>query len=282
MKRIKSKLILHSKNVLHLIIVCLSIGSIFFACKDNHEDLIDTKITEFINSKDFQNLNLSKGLSINIEMSKVTFDQKNVNRPVIHLVLNKGEKIIAILDVIKNTNKKIILPNNEKFFMLYRDVSAFDFKSLSGQIKLIDINYDQHIINTLEYIGSENVKSDFKSLDIKIMQKYSKVIESNYQYINTKGLSSKNDIENVQSSKKIALTGGTEKNSLKKVLCDGNHNGDLSFSECYACMNGSCASNSDCYTLCYGLGDVVMWVASGVPYCQTSIGISCIYLSIEY
>ena len=285
MKRTKSKFTLQPKNVLYLFIGLLSIASIFYACKKSIDESLDNEITEFIKSNDFKSQTLFKGLSVDSDNSKITYDQNNPDRPVIHLVLNNQGKRVAVLDVIKNTNEKILLPNGGKFFILYRDVSNFDFETMSGQIKLIDVNYDKHVINTLRYENSINKYADFKPLDIEIMQKYSKIIESNYLYFSSKDLGSNLNLgnkENVKRNEKLALKIDNKISLAANVPCDKNHNGDLSFSECYSCMNGACASNSDCYTLCYGLGDVVGWLATGYPHCQAAIGASCIYLSIEY
>lgn len=264
------------------LIMIIAFGTIvFYACKKNNktEDKVSNeRLNDFTNSKDFKSQVAFAGLTIDEPNSKVTFYEGNQQRPVIHLVLKKNDKIVAIVDAIKNTNKNISLPNDGKYFMLFRDVSNFDFNTLAGNIKIIDLNYDSHVINQLSYNKGVNVSSRFNALPISILKKYENVIIKNKVYLSTKN---KNSVSNLNKAYKMSYSS----NNLtppKVVPCDANHNGDLSFSECYACMNGACQTNSDCYTLCYGLGDVVAWVTTGIPYCQASIGAACIWLAIEY
>lgn len=66
------------------------------------------------------------------------------------------------------------------------------------------------------------------------------------------------------------------------ISCDSDHNGNLGFSECYACFNRACGENNTCYTLCFGVGDVARWLITKVPHCQVSIGAACLYLSAVY
>lgn len=72
--------------------------------------------------------------------------------------------------------------------------------------------------------------------------------------------------------------------SKSSLLCDNNNNGNVSFSECYKCFNNACSNDSDCFVLCYLIGDAAVWVISPVkiPWCQASIAASCIYISIAY
>lgn len=255
----------------------------FYACKKQiDEGSLDPKLTEFVRSSDFKSNNYLSSLEIDIDRSRVTYYNDDANKPELHLVLKEGKKIVAIIDAIKNTNTNILLPNDKKYFMLHRDLSNFDLENLEGEIKLIDLNYDSHIINELDYEKGVNKSATFNLIPQFVLNKYANIIEKNSKYLLEKNNSLILDqIDNIKTGKgKLS----SAISSAKHVPCDYSGNGDLSFSECYRCFNSACQTNSDCYTLCYGIGDAIGWVASRphIPYCQTSIGISCIWLSLEY
>jgi hypothetical protein len=251
----------------------------FYACKKSlYGSKLNPLILEFVKSEDFKSQNSLFNLDIDEDKSRVLYYNNDYNKPEIHVVLKKNNKIVAIIDAIKNTNVNIELPNNGKYFMLHRDLSNFDLVKLDGEIKLVDLNYDNHVFNLLTYSKGANNRALVYPVPQRVLNKYADIISKNHKYFVAKKLliQAREQDGRGYVNQKIMFA------STSKVPCDLNRNGNLSFSECFMCMNGACQTNSDCYLLCYGIGDVIGWVGFRFPHCQASIGTACIWLSIEY
>lgn len=167
------------------------------------------------------------------------------------------------VEAVKNFNINIKLPNNGEFFMFYRDFASFDFNTNTGEIKLLDLNFDSFEFGSLKYEAGENIEAEILPLPESINMKYKGVFDKNEMYLNSKAATN-------------STTAG------KAVPCDSSGNGNVSFSECYFCFNGSCAQDANCFTLCYGIGDIAGAIGTGVPLCQGSIAAACVYISIAY
>ncbi len=259
--------------------VLLLLGIILFSCSKENELVVENSIqnkivlengiikenilvTEYRNSSDFKNNNLLKNTDFDFSKSEIIYIDNNINLPILKIPTFLNGNLVGVLDVIKNKNSKIFLPNNNEYFVMYRDFSKFNFKNNSGQIIFKDLNYDNLTFNNITYNKGVYLKNYFTKTPISTLEKYNDVLYKNKLFLKT--------IKNNQLAKRLP--------------CDGNGNGNLSFSECYSCFNSSCASSPDCYTLCYGIGDVLGWVspAPGLPMCQGSIAASCIYLAAVY
>lgn len=237
--------------------------SIFISCLKDSETNTPQEILikDFINSPDYKSNSFLRNLNLNFTDAKLFYVESDKSKPVIDIPIFNCGDLIGVLEVIKNNNLNILLPNNGHYFMLYKDFSNFDFNTGTGEIKLNDLNYDNLTFNQINYIKGIYARHDFKGIPDTILKKYNNLIEKNKLYF-----SQKSKLNNLKS----------------QLLCDENGNGNLSFSECYKCFNNSCASTAQCYTLCYGIGDVAGWVLGSYPVCQASIGASCIYLSSVY
>lgn len=219
-------------------------------------------IDNFKNSKDFtNNLFLS---SKSFDFTKATVNYSDDGNKTVKLNIpqfNSNGILIGSLEAIKKaTSTYFKLPNDNNYFMNYRDFLKFDFNSLTGYIDFYDCNYDNYKFNSIIYSNGISKSYNFISCPKSILTKYQGLIEFNSNSINSL------------------------KTAGKRVPCDSNGNGNVSFSECYSCFNGSCASNPTCYTMCYGAGDVLGWVspAPGIPMCQVSIGLACVYIAAAY
>jgi len=263
--------IFKEKNpLLILFITLITTLTVIQSCQKSEKNLEDPStdlsnnllIKAFISSPDFKSLDVEYLGKINTKLSKVTYIENDMNKPVLNILFIKDNKITGVIEAIKNPSKNILLPNNEVYYMLLRDFTNFNTETKSGEIKLIDLNYDNHIFNAIEYKNSNTVKATYNELPNTIKAKYIAIAKHNKKYQTT---------ESDQSA--IAL---------QAVPCDENNNGNLGFSECYACFNRACGGDSFCYTMCYGIGDVAGWLITKVPHCQLSIAGACIYLSARY
>jgi hypothetical protein len=215
-------------------------------------------ITNFINSPDYTSNNFLSSKKFDTSKAKISYSEDGFKTPNIYLPLfNKSNMLIGSLEIVKKETLKLKLPNEGGYFIMYRDFTNFDFTSLSGKIAMYDNNYDNYLFNTINYSKGKSTSYLFVNCPTEILEKYDSIITYNHNVL--------------------------ERNKYNG-LCDTNHNGNLSFSECYSCFNGSCASNPECFTLCYGIADTLGWVspAPGIPMCQASIGVACVYLAAVY
>jgi len=259
------------KNInLSSLFILLSIGLITVSInctKLISQNDVDPLMMEFVQSKDYQFNELLSCKSIAFDKSHISYVNEDKNKPVITLVFQKNGQIIGTVEAIKNSNENIKLPNNGRFFMIYRSFELFDLNENSGKIEIIDLNYDNYIVGNAELVLGRVTNSVYNPLPQELLGKYKNLIGENRTYLENK--------------KGLVKNGGTSKS---QVLCDGNNNGDVSFGECYKCFNAACQSQTTCYTMCYLIGDVAGWVVSplNAPWCQTSIAAACVYISLEY
>ncbi len=258
--------------------------SIFFCCgvalyliyllnscgKDSNYST-NPSVSKLINSKQFSDF--SKSTDAIVDLSKIKFEYfwKDSTLPLIRVPFFKDGRLIGILEAIENKSNRYLIPNNGKYFMMYRNLSKFDFNNLTGEVSLVDMNYDAHIFDNVKY-SKENYESHkFNGVSQKILNKYAALISSNKNAAlsyNRKQLlkGSESGIQNKSIEKmnpNLMSLGDPDKDPRSK-LCDNNRDGDISYSECYHCFNSTCQNNTDCYFLCYGIGDVVGWVLSPV------------------
>lgn len=243
------------KKIFFGIIATILFTNLSFGQLTDNEKIL---VNDFMKSKDYTNNTFLNVKKFDITKAKISYSQDNFKTPKIYLpLLNSSNVLIGSLEIVKKATLKLKLPNDGNYFIMYKDFTNFDFKSLNGTISMYDNNYDNYLFNTIYYSKGNPTSHTFVKCPQEILQKYSDIITYN---------------SNAITSNKF------------NGLCDSNHNGNVSFSECYFCFNGSCASNPDCYTLCYGAGDVLGWTISGAgfPLCQGSIGLACIYIAAVY
>jgi hypothetical protein len=228
----------------------------------------DQLIKEFIESQDFQMNDFLSCKSIDYSKSNVYYVNEDTQKPVINIIFSENDQIIGTVEAIKNISAEIKLPNRGQYFMLYRDFQHFNLNELTGSIDLYDLNYDNHNMGIGEIAKGYLIKSSLKPMSSIITLKYEEIISNNSSYLKSK----KDEISLNQISKS------------ESVLCDLNENGNVSFSECYKCFNSACGSNETCVVMCFLIGDAMGWSISPakIPWCQTSIAASCIYISIAY
>lgn len=271
----------NKKTVLYLIALSFIVALLVTNCKKNNlrneesfslENLLKTSqlkeddlISMVVHSSEFSLNPLVTGKIVDLTKSSVSYNEGDKGKPVVTIVLLNENEVVGSVEAIPIKDENFKLPNDAKYFMLYRDFTEFDSSLLSGNINFYDMNYDNHHIGEIIYDKKIATKVKIQGLTAEIKFKYNKIIHSNSLYLKSK------------SSTKMAIA-----SSEYNGLCDGNGNGNLSFAECFSCFNQSCATMPECFTLCFGIGDTFSWVVLGMPYCQAAITASCVYLSSIY
>lgn len=223
-------------------------------------------IQEFLNSSDYSHYvspfisqNFSN-LTVNLHRSTVNYMVNSPTTPIITIAYSNSSGSIKVsVEALKLTNDTISTPNNSPYLIQLRDFSNIDSINGNCTLSLYDLSYDGYKfaeITITNWVVSSTALFDMPK---EIEETYSSVISSNAEYVR-------------------------KKMNEQQAQCDYNHNGNLSFGECYKCFNSACQGNPNCNAVCYLFGDVIGWVYSPghIPYCQFSIGLACIYLSLTY
>jgi hypothetical protein len=128
--------------------------------------------------------------------------------------------------------------------MLYRDLSGYDDNTKTGTIKVHDLNYDDYLA-----VEASVIEEKVVSLTTYPMPEY--------------------------ISRKYNITTDTKTEDAGKHFCDKNHNGNVSFGECFSCLMDVCKADPDCNALCF-----LANMHKGA--CTTSMLISCAIIALIY
>ncbi len=216
-------------------------------------------IEEFIQSVDFaraRNCIKIPGYDITslaIISSYVKYANDDKTAPVLYVQVGAGRpgssRLIGEFQVAKVSPNYRAVPNNGRYLILFRDYSAYDVTTSTGVIKYYDLNYDCYLAGVLNVQRGIVLEWNTNSMPEEIMIKY------NF-----------NDYNN-----------STDKG---KHFCDLNKNGDVSFGECFKCMQLACNSNPNCKEICDLTNKNILPVLQG--QCKISMGAACAYLAIKY
>ncbi len=230
-------------------VISIVVILILFSCNndvsENIPDVKDQEVNKFIHSNTFK----SHYFEI-LKYGEIDFDEIVSNTQTILeytitsfvLPVKKNNKIVGYIESVDLLNTKF-LPNGDKYAMNYVDLSKFDISSLSGEVKMIDLNYDSFTHSVIEV--KDNVIESWASegLSEELSEKYE-------------------DCRNPNKG-----------SSLRAAhLCDGNKNGDVSFAECYKCLSDAINDNGLALFICEI--PVAGWAS-----CWTSKTGACIYIS---
>ena len=176
----------------------------------------------------------------NMQYKKINVNEQNYDLFIIPIT--NENQIIAKLEVLdlKGTN---YLPNNDKFALNYADLSNYDLNTDNGTIKLYDLNFDNFLHSQISVSNGIFTSYNSTGLSQDLKDKYSSV---------------------------------ANKNPPQNVSCDGNGNGDVSFSECYKCISVAIQMNSLSISICE------IFHVSGLPWwgsCEMSTAAACVVIS---
>ncbi|MEC5395139.1 hypothetical protein [Bergeyella sp. RCAD1439] len=197
--------------------IVLAIG-IFAACRNENQDIskVNTDVQKLVNSKTFAGhsdfiKNFGEIDATKIVTNKIKVENQEFN--VFLIPVTKNDKVVARIEVIDLKDTKF-LPNNDKYAMNLADLSNFNEKTLTGSVKMYDLNYDNYLHTEINI--EQNKIKDFNSRGIsnQITEKY-----------------------------KSSRNPNKSRNLTSRHLCDGNGNGDVSFGECYKCLKDAIADD---------------------------------------
>lgn len=140
------------------------------------------------------------------------------------------------------------LPNNDKYALNYADLSKYDLTSDTGKIDLYDLNFDNYLHTKIEVLNGFYVSYNGAGLSQGLKEKYASIANPNK----------------------------TENLRVRNVSCDGNGNGDVTFSECYKCFSVAIQMNSTSTAICEA------YHAAGLPWwgsCMSSTAAACVIIS---
>lgn len=184
-----------------------------------------------------------------LDVNNTLHQKVNVNEQDYDLyiipVINQNNAIVGKLEVIdlKGTN---FLPNKDKFALNYADLSRYDLRTHTGSIILTDLNYDNFVHSQITIDRGTYTKYESKGLSEELKTKYDSV---------------------------------ANRRAPKNVSCDGNGNGNVSYSECYRCISVAIEMSSTSSAICG------IYESSGLPWwggCNISTAAACVIISSIY
>jgi hypothetical protein len=255
----------HLKTLL-LLSVVVTISFVIYSCtkhqspvvllqeKPNKEKIIDN----FINSGTFartKNILLKYGKlsKTDVTLDSVVVDNKNVFH-FFTIAIKKDGILSATLDVIDLHETKN-LPYGDTYALNLNDITELDTKSLSGTIRLFDLNYDNFQHSEFKLYRNKIKDRIYKRPSKKLIDKFVSIkLSSKFNY---------------RASKNITY-------GVKAIPCDINGNGNLGFFECYGCFK-SASEVEDTFGNWWCDVPVAGWAS-----CFATISASCAILSSIY
>lgn len=195
----------------------------------------------------------------------------NNNRDSFNLIfvpIMKNKTIIGTLQVVE-LGIGGILPNNDLYALNYMDAKEFNYSTLSGKLRMVDMNYDNYIHSNI-VVENNQIKSwKATGLPQALSDKYPR----SSQKIATNSISSGSGTSNPTSSlsKPKAIYG----------LCDSDHNSNISWSECVVCATNAIAADGFAVFVC-GISSIGTTWAPWWGGCVVSVGAACVYVSARY
>ncbi|MDZ4072111.1 MAG: hypothetical protein U1C70_09825 [Sediminibacterium sp.] len=259
MKNVKT----FNKGVFSAAFVIIIFSFIIYGCKkeDAIPASINPTIENFLKSETFSRAKNDIEKYGEFDFKNVKVDSIKVRNEWYHFFtveIKKGDKITATLDVVDLHDTRY-LPYNDKYAMNISDLSNFDFETKNGEIRSIDVNYDNFHHSTFNIKDNIIEKRTYKSLTYELSVKF--------HSIRMPGRNTEQIKTIVASENKI---------SNKAVPCDSNHNGNLGFWECYGCFKEA-SEVKGTFGEWWCDAPVAGWVS-----CWTSISAACVILSSIY
>ncbi len=211
----------------------------------------DALLQEFLHSPDYAGFIAGSqfaGLgTLDLQQSFVSYStavsgeiQRQV--PVIYLsfvgVQNGKKKITGQIQAMKVKDDYTGLPKNGRYLMLYKSFVEYNTDNNTGTIRVYDLNYGEYLVGEGTVVnGTVNNYIPFPLPD-NIAAKYNLAGRAPHP-------------------------------------CDTNHNGNVTYGECFNCMLRSCMGDPECRLLCFLAN---LYRAS----CFNSMRASCAIIAIIY
>ncbi len=266
---------LKTKKIILSLCLFILVTVVFLACQKNQAENSELQVpekfssvekkmlSEFLNSAEYDRVSNGtfKDLGqLDLSNSNIDYVENNQNKPVLNLVFMSSNKVKGFLQVIP-IKKSIenVLPNNEHYAMLLVDYKKYDTDSKTGDIELVDLNYDNFLAASLK-VTKANIESlNGYEMPTNIVKKYSTL------------------------KKKADLGNPIYNYSLPTAPhpCDGNGNGNVGFGECMSCMTSACYGASTCAVFCAIVNVAGIGTSTG-GQCTISMLAACTYIAIAY
>jgi lipopolysaccharide export LptBFGC system permease protein LptF len=246
---------------------------VFIACQKNQAENSELQIpdkfssvekkmiTQFLNSSEYSRVakaTFKDFGKLDLTNSSIDYVENNQNKPVLNLVFMSSNKVRGFLQVIP-IKKSIdnVLPNNEHYAMLLVNYKKYNTDSKTGDIELVDLNYDNFLAASLKVNNASIEEIKGNDMPTDILTKYSSL------------------------KKKADL--GNPIYSLSSVVhpCDKNGNGNIGFGECMSCMTSACNGEPTCAVFCAIVNVAGIGTSTG-GQCTISMLAACTYIAIAY
>jgi len=232
-----------------------------FFCVQAFSQTISPHIDSFLNSSEYnriRNGSISGFSDVDFEHSSV-FTGTSEGEYVVNIVLGSGGGFDGVIQAILLPSQyNNVLPGNEHYIMILYDYRAYDSSDKTGNIKLVDLNYDDWVPIEMTVASGVMTNLNTQFMPDSIVAKYSYLLKK-------KDLG--NPIYNEETN--------------KAHPCDTNGNGNVSFGECFTCLAGNCFGNQSCATLC-GIINIAGQFLIGVQACTVSMAASCVWIAFWY
>lgn len=233
-------------------------GTVLSCNKDMTNDELpiikDVKVNEFIHSVTFERHYVNIKSYGNIDFENIFVDSMIVANKVVNyfvIPIMKNRNRAGFLEVI-DMHGTTYLPNGDQYALNYVDWNNFNTETRTGSIKMIDMNYDNHIHSTMQIASNTITSRKFDGLSTELKIKYK----------DYKTPARETDIHLTE------LTDDTEQ-------CDKNGNNNISFSECYKCLNDAIDKNGTSKFICDF--PFIGWAS-----CWISVSVSCLIIAAIY
>src|SRR5271170_7685189 len=90
---------------------------------------------------------------------------------VLNIPINKNGRKVGYIEVVDLKNTKYF-PNNDTYALNYVDLKNFDTKSLTGNVEMIDLNYDNFVHSRISIENNNIIKWNSNGLSSELSLKY--------------------------------------------------------------------------------------------------------------
>lgn len=158
--------------------------------------------------------------SENIYYESISIDEFTTDYYNIPIYDNNGTEV-AYIEAVRIENTQF-LPNNDEYVMNLVDKRGYNTTTKVGNIEMYDVNYG-HYKHAVAYAENDHVITwTANGLSADLLAEYA-------------------DIQNPAK----------QENLRRRHLCDSNGNGNISFGECFSCIDNAIMTNPTSSTICW-------------------------------
>lgn len=180
-----------------------------------------------------------EGKIIDYDLSTIVTEEVNGNSvSVIHLYVKNGEGLnIGRILAIKKTSSRF-LPEGHDYAVAYGDFTEVD-NNENGVLKVYDLNWGNYLAASFTLAEGQVSEWSANHIPDNIREMYGRPVSSSSHF------------------------------------CDANHNGDVSWGECFVCLHNACQQDPECKKLC----DFADKYGNPKGQCHISMAASCVWIA---